>query len=77
MRQVVKNKTVKNKGSRKPATKKKQLYGTSKLEEDFARDFLNVLGVKYIYQYETNIGRWFDFYIPKYNLLIEIDGGYW
>ena len=59
-------------------TKKKPLFGTSKLEEDFARDFLDKLGVKYIWQFEAkDIKRWFDFYLPEHNLLIEIDGGYW
>lgn len=59
-------------------TKRKPLFGTSKLEEDFARDFLDELGLKYIYQFEAkSIGRWYDFYITQYNLLIEIDGGYW
>ena len=54
------------------------LFGTSKLEEDFARDFLDKLEVKYIYQFEArDIGRWFDFYLPEHNLIIEIDGGYW
>ena len=52
-------------------------YGTSKLEEDFARDFLDKLGVKYVYQFETDIGRWFDFYLPEHNLLIEVDGSYY
>jgi very-short-patch-repair endonuclease len=59
-------------------------YGTSKLEEDFARDFLDKLGVKYIYQFEAkDIGRYYDFAIVLNNelttgnmLLIEIDGSY-
>ena len=71
-----KNKVVK----KKVATtkhRKHPLFGTSKLEEDFAKDFLDKLGVKYTYQFETNIGRWFDFYLNDYNVLIEIDGGYW
>jgi very-short-patch-repair endonuclease len=60
-------------------------YGTSKLEEDFARDFLDKLGVKYIYQFEAkDIGRYYDFAIILNNelttgnmLLIEIDGSYY
>ena len=62
-------------------------YGTSKLEEDFARDFLDKLGVKYIYQYEAkDIGRWYDFAIfldessgmtPGSMILAEIDGSYY
>ena len=73
-----KNKIVKKK---KTVAAKKQrkhpLYGTSKLEEDFARDFLDKLGVKYSYQFEAkDIGRFYDFYLPQHNLIIEIDGGY-
>jgi very-short-patch-repair endonuclease len=72
-----KNKIVKQTVAAKK-TKKKPLFGTSKLEEDFARDFLDKLGVKYIWQFEAkDIKRWFDFYLPEHNLLIEIDGGYW
>lgn len=53
-------------------------YGTSKLEEKFAREFLDRLGVKYVYQFEAvDIGRFFDFYLPNDNAIIEIDGGYW
>lgn len=37
--------------------------------------------IDYIHQYAIQWKRgwkkWFDFYIPKYNLLIEIDGIYW
>ena len=53
-------------------------YGTSKLEEDFARDFLEKLGVKYIYQFEAkDIGRFYDFYLPEHNLIIECDGSWY
>lgn len=53
-------------------------YGTSKLEEDFARDFLDKLGVKYIYQFEAkDIGRFYDFYLPEHNLIIECDGSWY
>ena len=78
MKQVIKrNKIVKKKVATRK-TKKKPLFGTSKLEEDFARDFLDKLDVKYIYQFEAkDIGRWYDFYLPQHNLIIEIDGGYW
>ena len=52
-------------------------YGTSKLEEDFAKDFLDKLGVEYTYQFEAkDIGRFFDFYLPGHNLILEIDGSY-
>lgn len=89
MKQVIKkritNKIVKKKKT--VATKKQRkhpLYGTSKLEEDFAKDFLDKLGVKYIYQFETNIGRFFDFAIILNDdmtsgnmLLVEIDGSWY
>jgi len=41
---------------------------------------LDKLSIKYIPQYEikTKQGyRWADFYLPKYNLIIEADGKYW
>jgi len=48
------------------------------LEEDFAREFLDKLGVEYIYQFEAkDIGRFYDFYLPKHNLIIEVDGSYY
>jgi very-short-patch-repair endonuclease len=79
---INKNKS-KKRTALKPKTTKKAVrnhpkYGTSKLEEDFARDFLDKLGVKYIYQMEAaNIGRWFDFYLPEHNLIIECDGDWY
>lgn len=64
---------------KKPTGKKKHKeYGTSKLEEKFAKEFLEKLGVNYVYQYKAeSISRWFDFYIPSANLIIEIDGGWY
>ena len=66
---------------KKPRVKKKRKhpqYGTSKLEEYFASEFLDKLGVEYVYQFEAkDIGRFFDFYLPNSNLIIEIDGDYW
>ena len=39
-------------------------YGTSQLERDFASEYLDKLGLKYIYQYEAKeIGRFYDFAI--------------
>ena len=86
MKQVTnRNKTSKNKVATKKQ-RKHHLFGTSKLEEDFAKNFLEKLGVKYIYQFEAkDIGRFYDFAIildengmtPGSLILIEIDGGYW
>lgn len=71
------------KGSR-PITKpkknksKKPKYGTSKLEEKFAKEILDKLGIKYIYQYEAKpIKRFYDFYCYEQNAIIEVDGDYW
>lgn len=58
--------------------RKHKEYGTSKLEERFARDFLDKLGVKYVYQFKAeSIGRYFDFYLPESNTMIEVDGDYY
>lgn len=59
-----------------------QEYGTSKLEERFARDFLDRLGIDYEYQYKAeSIGRYFDFRLfPNVGgtkVLLEIQGSYW
>jgi len=82
---------------KKPLTKKKTIkpkqkwhhpkFGTSKLEEDFARDFLVKLGVKFVWQFEAkDIGRFYDFAIfldesggltPGSMVLLEIDGSYY
>lgn len=56
----------------------KQEYGTSKLEEKFAHDFLDKIGVEYVYQYKAeSIGRYFDFRIMPKGPIIEIQGSYW
>lgn len=48
--------------------RRKQKYGTSKLEAYFAQEFLDKLGIKYIYEYEAkDIGRYFDFAITSYD----------
>lgn len=53
-------------------------YGTSKLEQDFAINFLDKLGIEYVYQYEAkDIKRYYDFYLPKHKILIEVDGGFY
>lgn len=60
------------------AKRKHPKFGTSKLEIDFAKNFLDKLGVKYIWQFEAKeIKRFYDYYLPKSNILIEIDGDYW
>lgn len=60
--------------SKKPHPK----YGTSKLEIIFERDILKKLNVEYQKQfYAKDIKRYYDFYLKKLNVLIEIDGDYW
>lgn len=58
--------------------KKNPQFGTSKLEVDFAKNFLDKLGVKYVWQFEAKeIKRFFDYYLPDHNLIIEVNGSYW
>lgn len=43
-------------------------YGTSQLERDFANNFLDKLGLTYIYQYEAkDMKRFYDFAITAYD----------
>ena len=57
--------------SKKPDPK----YGTSKLEKKFAKEFLDKLGVKYEEQfYAESIKRYYDFYLPDRDILIEYQG---
>lgn len=60
--------------SKKPHPK----YGTSKLESIFEHDILKKLNVGYQKQfYAKDIKRYYDFYIPELNVLIEVDGDYY
>jgi very-short-patch-repair endonuclease len=60
--------------SKKPHPK----YGTSKLEKVFEDQILKKLGVVYQRQYYAkDIKRYYDFYLPEYNALLEIDGDYY
>ena len=79
MKQVLRNKNAKANIAEKPRFRPRKFrhpkYGTSKLEEDFAKNFLDKLGLEYEYQYEAReIGRFYDFKCN--NVLIEIDGDY-
>lgn len=68
-------KTKGQKRWRKPLHKE---YGTSKLEERFASDFLDKLGIEYQYQFKAeDIGRYYDFRIVPDGPIIEVNGGYW
>jgi hypothetical protein len=58
-KKVVKN-TIK-------VNKNKPKYGISKLEAYFAKEYLDKMGLKYIYEYEAkDIGRFYDFAITLY-----------
>jgi len=73
---VVKPKT-KKKRVQKPKRKHEE-YGISKLEDKFAKEFLDELGVRYVRQFKAaSIGRYYDFYLPDDHLLIEVDGDYY
>jgi very-short-patch-repair endonuclease len=76
-----KNGSIKDNVIRKndtPKERKHPEYGTSKLEERFAKNFLDKLGVKYKTQFKAeSIGRYYDFYLPDANLLIEVDGDFY
>ena len=56
-------------------------YGTSKLEDRFAKEFLDRLGYTYVRQYEAkDIGRFYDFAVKQSNgaiILIEVDGTFY
>lgn len=85
MRQATPKKSVNNKINKGVRRKKKVVtkrshkeYGTSKLEEYFASEFLDKLGVKYMYQFEAkDIGRYYDFYLYEHRIIIEVDGDYY
>lgn len=76
-----KDKTIKESVIRRndtPKERKHPEYGTSNLEVKFARDFLDKLGIKYETQFKAeSIGRYFDFYLNDYQVIIEIDGDYY
>jgi very-short-patch-repair endonuclease len=77
----VKGSTIKGSVIRRndtPKERKRPEYGTSDLETKFAKKFLDRLKVEYITQFKAeSIKRYYDFYIPSANLIIEIDGSYW
>lgn len=49
---------------------------SSKLEVFFREHILETLNVDYQQQKKVST-KYYDFYIPKYNLLIEVDGDYY
>ena len=58
-----------------PKERKHPEYGTSKLETKFAKEFLEKLGIRYETQFKAeSIGRYYDFYLNDYHVIIEVDG---
>jgi very-short-patch-repair endonuclease len=50
---------------------------TSKLEKTFA-NILDLLDIKYKqFFYAKDIKAFYDFYLPEYNIIIEVDGDFW
>jgi very-short-patch-repair endonuclease len=50
---------------------------TSKLEKIFA-NILDLLDIRYKqFFYAKDIKAFYDFYIPEYNIIIEVDGDFW
>ena len=77
IKKVVGRNTELKKNTKKKGGRRHKEYGTSKLEVRFAKEFLDKLGVKYIYQFKAeSIGRYYDFFLPEENVLIEVDGTY-
>jgi len=55
----------------------KKKHYTSKLEKIFA-NILELLDIEYTqFYYAKDIKAFYDFYLPKYNILIEVDGDFW
>ena len=87
MRQPVKKsgktpkKPLKRVRKRTPGKRPHPKYGTSKLEDKFAKEFLDRLGFEYERQYEAKeIGRFYDFAVKQSNgalVLIEVDGDFY
>lgn len=61
--------------SKRKKYKKRKYVKTSKLEKKFAK-MLREWGIYYKRQFKLK-NKYYDFYLPKYNLLIEADGDYW
>lgn len=83
MAQPIRNKEIAKKSNKqkKPKERKHKEYGTSKLEERFAKEFLDKLGIKYTYQFKAeDIGRYYDFLIESpagSKIIVEIDGDFY
>ena len=74
-----KKKTLKTRGQkRREFREKKPEYGTSNLEVRFMHNFLDKLGVRYVYQFPMgSTKRFIDFKIEGIPVCIEVDGDYY
>lgn len=82
MKQPIRNEKIsklsKNNKKRLHGKKTPEISDGSKLETYFRVNILEALNIEYVQQYKLSaIGRYYDFYLPKYNILIECDGDYW
>ena len=83
MAQPIRNKEITKKSNKQKKSKerKHKEYSTSKLEERFAKEFLDKLGIKYTYQFKAeDIGRYYDFLIESpagSKIIVEIDGDFY
>jgi len=75
MKQPINTTAIIKPKKKKPVKEHKCGYGTSKLEVYFKENFLDKLGIEYEYQKEfPSLKRVWDFYLPKCNILLEVDG---
>lgn len=79
MKQPIKNSIKRNlkvKTKKKVNKKEKNLDGSG-LETFFRINILDKLGVNYEQQFEAkSIGRFYDFHLIGYNLILEVDGSF-
>lgn len=71
-----KRKIIKSKRNVKNPYEKNSHINSSKLETFFETHVLKALDVKYSAQKKVST-KYYDFYLPEYNLLIEVDGDYY
>lgn len=78
MKQPVRNKYKKIIKQKVKKIKTPEELDGSGLESYFRINILDKLEIEYFQQFEAkSIGRFYDFYLPKHNVLLEIDGDYW
>lgn len=61
-------------------TEMKKSCGRMTLPEKFICEYLQIKNINFVQEYSVqwlNIKKYYDFYLPSYNTLIEYDGDYW